>query len=498
MAMLPDIKTKRRDTLFAKYIRYFAVIEILSFVAFGCVICYFVSNIWENEQKQKLYDYAAGVSDVFSQYSSAGFDEDAVYNLNHAIAGVSAAANADVFVVDQTGKVVLCSDNEQGGAQTCPVHSKIKIPGEVYMGIKTDGGMATKSDLGGVYQADRLVAASVVENAARKDVFGIVFAVQPLESGLSPYVVRFLQIYVMAAIAIIVITWLITYFSTYSLTKPLRDIAKATRHYAEGDFSYRINCSEPGSVREFDELSATINSMADNLQQLEMSRSNFVANVSHELKTPMTTIGGFIDGILDGTIDNEHQKKYLAIVSSEVKRLSRLIASMLNISKMEAGELRINPVKFNLTQLILGIFISFEQKIKDKDIDVKGLDYLSTAYIEADQDMINQVFYNLIDNAVKFTDKDGEISVQMAVEEEYVSFLIRNTGKGIAAADIDHVFERFYKGDKSRSMDTKSAGLGLFIVKNIVELHHGEITVRNIGDKYTEFTVKLKIKLMDV
>lgn len=491
--VLTEKKLKRRDTLFAKFIRYFAFLEVMSFTVFGCIICYFVANSWESEQKQVLYDYAVNLAEACGEYSYRRTDETAD-NLRSTISIAASSANADIFIADKSGKIVFCSDSPKD-AVLCAKHADIKIPGEIYTGILADGGMATKSDLGGILSSDYLVAASVYRNTNNSDDYGAVIVTQSVNVGLSPYLVRFLQIYVMAAIVVIVVIWLITYVSTYTLTKPFQEILKATRHYSEGDFSYRIKSSESSSVKEFDELSAAINSMADNLQQLELSRSEFVANVSHELKTPLTTIGGFIDGILDGTIDAEHQQQYLTIVSNEVKRLSRLVISMLNMSKMEAGELRLNPTRFNVTQMILSIIMSFEQKIESKDIDVKGLDYLKTAYVEADRDMINQVFYNLIDNAVKFTDNGGEISIQMSDgNDDFFSFSIRNTGKGISAADIDHVFERFYKGDKSRSIDAKSTGLGLFIVKNIVELHGGEIFVRNIGDKYTEFTVKLKKK----
>ena len=273
-------------------------------------------------------------------------------------------------------------------------------------------------------------------------------------------------------------------------------MSEATKQYSKGDFSYRIQRNRRNTVREFDELSAAINSMADSLEKLENSRSEFVANVSHELKTPMTTIGGFIDGILDGTIDEKNRNHYLGIVSDEVKRLSRLVVSMLNMSKIEAGELRIKPEKFNLTGQIIGIFMSFEQKIDDKKINIRGLDSLSNIYIEADSDMISQVFYNLIDNAVKFTPENGDISAFMTTDDEYVTVTVRNTGKGIAPDDLEHVFERFYKGDKSRSLDAKSAGLGLFIVRNIVNLHGGEITADSVYGKYTQFTVKLKIRLI--
>ena len=189
--------------------------------------------------------------------------------------------------------------------------------------------------------------------------------------------------------------------------------------------------------------------------------------------------------------EKENQKYYLQIVSDEVKRLSRLVVSMLNMSKMEAGELRINPSRFNLTKQIVGIFIGFEQKINDKQINITGLDQLPSVNIEADPDMINQVFYNLIDNAVKFTQFGGEILISIIIQEYDVIVKIQNTGKVIADEDIDHVFERFYKSDKSRSLDAKSAGLGLFIVKSLVLLHDGDISVCNIDNKYTQFTVKL-------
>ncbi|MBQ8209859.1 MAG: HAMP domain-containing histidine kinase [Clostridia bacterium] len=496
--MSRSVKPKKRvrGSLFANYMAMFLSVEIVSLLAFGVILAYFVSNSQKDIQKTALYNYTEKVAESYMTMLDSA-DSTGAYsdNLCYTLSSMSAAADADMFIVDSTGKVIYCRHmiGSDGGVAEYPVciHRILKIPLEICIGIITDGMMATEGSLGGLYDENTFISACVVDE-------DIIFAVQPYENALRPVIYKFVQIYIMAAFVLILVSSLIIYIVTYNITRPLLDISEATKYYAKGDFSYKIKPYSRNTVKEFGELSEAINLMAESLESLEASRSNFVANVSHELKTPMTTIGGFVDGILDGTIERKDQSHYLKIVSGEVKRLSRLVVSMLNMSKIEAGELRIEPVKFNLTEQITGIFISFVQKIEEKDIDVVGLDYLRPTYIEADPDMLSQVFYNLIDNAVKFTNHGGEITVAMENRDNEVVVNIKNTGECINAEDIDHIFERFYKVDKSRSMDAKSAGLGLFIVKNIVGLHNGDISVKTVDDKYTQFTVTLKSKLIGI
>ena len=489
---------KKSRSLFSKYMALFLSVEIISIIAFGVVLSYYVTQSQKDVQKTTLFEYTDKIADVY--VSSVGSGNDYSDSLCYSLSNISQAAKADIYIVDAQGSVLYCQHmiDESGSIVQKPVclHSIIKIPREICIGIASDGVMATEGNLNGLYDDNTFIAASAVNLSA--DDYIIVLAVQTYETGIKNALKAFLQIYIMAAFVLIAVTGLIVYIITYNITKPLIDMSEATNRYAKGDFSYRIKQYDRNTVREFHELSTAMNSMADSLESLENSRSNFVANVSHELKTPMTTIGGFIDGILDGTIDAQRQNHYLKIVSEEVKRLSRLVVSMLNMTKIEAGELRIEPVKFNISELITGIFISFEQKIEAKEIDISGLDTLRSAIIEADPDMLNQVFYNLIDNAVKFTNPGGEIAVAMKNDGDNVTFIIKNSGECISEEDIDHIFERFYKVDKSRSMDAKSAGLGLFIVKNIVELHKGKISVCIVDGKYTQFTVELKNKIINI
>ena len=267
-------------------------------------------------------------------------------------------------------------------------------------------------------------------------------------------------------------------------------MSAAAKQFAIGDFSYRVRVH--GSD-ELAELGKAFNDMADSLDALESSRRSFVSNVSHELRTPMTSIGGFIDGILDGTIPAQKHEYYLNIVSGEIRRLSRLVVAMLNMSKIEAGELDLKPQRFDISEMIFRTMLGFEQLIDNKHIEVRGLDTLENNLVTADKDMINQVVYNLIDNAVKFTPEGGYIEVSSKSDIEKVIIKIRNSGKGIPSEELDKIFERFYKIDKSRSYDVKGAGMGLYIVKTIIELHGGQIVARSEPGEYAEFIFQLPL-----
>ena len=231
--------------------------------------------------------------------------------------------------------------------------------------------------------------------------------------------------------------------------------------------------------------------MADALDALEGSRRSFVSNVSHELKTPMTSIAGFIDGILDGTIPQSKQHYYLEIVSAEVRRLSRLVVSMLNMSKIESGDLEMKPSNYDISDQIIHILLTFEQKIENNNIEIRGLDNLNPTYIVADPDMIYQAIYNLFDNAVKFTNEGGYIEVSLIEKHTEIEVSIKNSGEGIQKEELSKVFERFYKVDKSRSLDSKGAGLGLYIVKLMIEMHGGRVFAKSDSTETAEFTFSL-------
>ncbi len=267
------------------------------------------------------------------------------------------------------------------------------------------------------------------------------------------------------------------------MVKPLREMADAARKFGQGDFTTRIQIS---SDDEIGQLAMAFNNMAKSLSNLEAMRRSFIANVSHELRTPMTSIAGFIDGILDGTISADRQNHYLRIVSDEVKRLSRLVRSMLNLSRIEAGELKVNTTTFNVLEVICETVFSFEQGINKKRLDIRGLDN-DKVMIEADPDLIHQVIYNLIENAVKFVNEGGYLEFSFNSDNRMTYIGIRNSGEGLSREEIPRIFDRFYKTDRSRGMDKNGVGLGLYLVRSIINLHGGDIIVKSAPGEYTEF-----------
>jgi signal transduction histidine kinase len=235
--------------------------------------------------------------------------------------------------------------------------------------------------------------------------------------------------------------------------------------------------------------------MADSLENLENMRNTFMANVSHDLRTPMTTISGFIDNILVGAIPPEEQPYYLGIIKEEVRRLSRLVSSLLDISRLQAGDRKFNISSFDICETARLILISFEQMIDEKKLDVDFECDEERIFVKADKDAIYQVLYNVCDNAVKFSSIGGKYKISITLAEENKQKKVRvsvyNEGEGIPEEDLPFVFERFYKADKSRGMDKKGVGLGMFISKTIIEAHGESIFVESKKDEFCQFTFTL-------
>jgi signal transduction histidine kinase len=320
----------------------------------------------------------------------------------------------------------------------------------------------------------------------------VIVATYPM-AALRPFGVDIIQIYLAASILTLAVALIVIYIMTAMLGKPLMDMSRATKKFAAGDFSYRVEVS---GNDELTVLSEAFNSMADSLASLEYVRRSFISNVSHELKTPMTTISGFVDGILDGTIPPERQSYYLEIVSDEVKRLSRLVVEMLNISKIEAGEMPFKTAPYNIAEQLFKVSISFEQLIEKKNIEIQLIN-IDSVTVEADSDLIHQVIYNLVDNAVKFTPEYGCIPMGLAAQNDVAVLRIRNSGAGISHEELPKIFERFYKVDRARSQNGTGAGLGLYIVKYIVEMHGGHISADSVEGQYTEFIFSIPLHKED-
>lgn len=404
-------------------------------------------------------------------------DETQFLNLLKTVSNVAAA---DIFVTDGDGAVLVCACKEWQESKKC-LHSSYIVPKNIIEKAKNkDELLISTIDM---YKFPHYVACRPINTNEPY----YVFSTSPL-SQVRQLMSTVSKIYFLLAIIPIVLMFFAIYAMTYRLTKPLKSMSEAAKAMAMGDFSKRIPVT---SDDEIGELAVSFNMMTNSLAQLEGMRRSFVGNVSHELKTPMTTIGGFIDGILDGTIPPERHQYYLSIVSKEVKRLSRLVEGMLSMSRLESGQDTLKLQTFDFSQLLCTIVIGQEQRIEQNNLQIIGLDSLKNINITADKDLIYQAVYNLVDNAIKFTDKNGKIQFSLADLNDSIVFKISNTGKGIPEKELPLVFERFYKGDKSRSDVKDSTGIGLYIVKTIVSSHKGNITVASKENQFTSFEITL-------
>ncbi|MBQ3023062.1 MAG: HAMP domain-containing protein [Clostridia bacterium] len=285
-----------------------------------------------------------------------------------------------------------------------------------------------------------------------------------------------------------VIAFVVAFILTRQIVKPVKRMRDAAKSIAAGNFEQRIPVK---SNDEIGELSRTFNSMTQSLSELENMRSSFISDVSHELRTPMTIISGFVEGILDGTVPEEDREKYLSTVLEEIKRLSRLVSELLEASRLEQGKVELKKESVDINRLLLETVFANEQRLGEKKINLDLKLDETTPIAFADKDSIKRVLINLIDNAIKFTPNGGDILLATLRKNKKVYVSIKNSGEGISSEDLRHIWERFYKTDKSRSGDKKGVGLGLHIVKTIISQHGGQIYAQSEEGKSTTFVFVL-------
>ena len=471
-----------KKTLFKKYLRITTAVILVSFLIISVTILIFETSYWKMEKRRNLENSAVRVAALASRNATS--PKPKVYvitNMENVAMLFAQSIESDIFITAPDGKALLTAYGGMGGEvdTSKPIDAAI-------MKKALNGHYSAEGTLGGIYQNSYYsigVPITVIDADGGTTVIGAVFASYNAET-FNEFRWTVVKVLLYALVAAFVISFAVVWLFTYKLVKPLRNMASAAHSFGEGNFSVRVPVT---SSDEIGQLAVAFNSMADSLASSETSSRSFIANVSHELKTPMTTIAGFIDGILDGTIPPEKEKHYLTIVSQEVKRLSRLVRTMLDLSRIDSGALKLRPTHFDMMNTILVALLSFEQKIEEKKIEVQGIENTESLYVEGDPDMLHQVVYNLIDNAVKFTNEGGYLRISVIQANGRTTVGIENSGPGIAPDELPMVFERFYKTDKSRSRDKNGMGLGLYIVRTIIRLHGGEITVVSEQDKFTRF-----------
>lgn len=481
-------KSLREGSLFRHYFTTTVAIVLAAMILFGSAMIILTASQWWNDKTDALTRNANVIVHRLQRmdFSNRFEDDPELEAFIDIMMTVTATTTSDFFLTDMDGGVLICGDAGRiKHTEDCEVHGDFHVT-KNYLDRARDGGFAdyVNDDVFG--RGKFVVAVPVIVNEKAE---GILFAVEDVFVGLVPHVISILQTSFYFFIAALIVTFISTFIFTRNVTRPLDEMQEVTKHFAKGEFDHRAK--EDYSQAYLNEFSAALNQMANDLALEEDAQRSFIANVSHELKTPMTTIGGFIDGILDGTIPADRERDYLTVVSKEVRRLSRMVVSMLNLSKIESGEVSLSPEDYDVVAQLFETLLPFERIIEEKRISIAGFENLSGVMIHADRDLLQQVIYNLVDNAVKFTPEDGTITffAERTAQETVVS--IRNTGTGVSQEELSRIFERFYKVDKSRSFDVKGVGLGLYIVKTIIKMHGGEIHASGKEGDYIEFSFRI-------
>ena len=470
-----SLKIKKRClTIYWQNFMLTASVVMLTLALLGSAFFALTYSYAVDERSEQMQSKATIVSHMVSSYIESG----SLTGLRELANFASNVTDAQFLICNTDGDLLLTTDPTLA-------NRVLTMPQEVIDGAMSGDTYTTRTTLGGIYEETHFVVGVPIESNGA--LVGFVLAVTGARA-LTTMWRTFIGLFFMTAVTVLLLSFVVSAWVSMRQSRPIHEMAEATRRFADGNFDVRMHNYE--GVTEISELTEAFNSMADSLQETERQRREFIANVSHELKTPMTTIAGYTDGILDGTIPPERERQYLQIISDESRRLSRLVRRMLDISQIQSKEMK--KEEFDLCESMRLALLSMEQKINERGLDVDADIPEDSVMVLGDNDLITQVIYNLLENATKFATPGSKLYLGLSTGAETAVVTVRNHGSTIPPEEIPLLFERFHKSDKSRSADKDGYGLGLYVVKTILAQHKEKITVTSEnGLTSFSFTVHL-------
>lgn len=479
-------------SLFARMLITISLVLTVSFLILSVILANFVNEYETDVRTADLDRTAVAAGDLLvdglelSRYGSlsALLSTSPVRYRTYFRVYLSNTEETVLLLCDPDGQCLLF---ERGNTEAEDLTGRT-VTGELLSAAQAGGGFSGMIELfsGEGY---RLTAAKPLLGP-REECLGYVLAVStaPPFGGMTQTLIRTVLV---TSLWIILGALVVVYLFCERVAGPLREMSTVTKRFAKGQFDRRVTVY--GSD-ELATLGTAFNQMADSLEQLETMRNSFISNVSHDLRTPMTTILGFIEGITSGAIPEEKHEYYLGIIAAEVRRLSRLVTELLDLSRLQSGTRKFNLTVFDICEMARLILISNEQRIDERGLEVSFEAAADNILVRGDKDAIHQVLYNLCDNAIKFSRQGGALRISIAqAGRRKVAVTVYNEGEGVAEADVPFIFDRFYKSDKSRSQDKTGAGLGLYISKTIMEAHGEGLTLKSVEGQSCAFTFTLPI-----
>lgn len=465
---------------------------LISFALLGTAFIGLSYQYTIRETRDSMERNADYVADFTAKVRAEGIDvRDMAYQLY--VANVAHIANAFVLVTEADGELVLCSD----GATIQSGLGGNYLPQSIVSQLQKEGGYSGMTTLGGLFPEKRFVAGTPITvktvnlatGQTEQTMIGVAY-VAAETSDITELWQAFISIFFFTAVVVLCVAFITSSITSLRLTNPLKEIAETARKFGHGEYEVRVQGYEKRKD-EVGELAEAFNAMADSIAKSEARRSEFVANISHELKTPMTTIAGFSDGILDGTIPPDKERAALQTISSETRRLSRLVRRMLDLPPPVGGECH----RPGAVRRVRGHAAGAGEPGEQDQCPPSGRGHPAPRRPRAgvgDPDAITQVCYNLLDNAIKFSAEGSTMGLSITAKGGKAHVAVRNHGDTIPPDELAMIFDRFHKSDKSRSVDREGVGLGLYIVKTILNNHKENISVTS-QDGVTEFVFTLTL-----
>ena len=459
-----------------------ALLVLSCFVVIGTAFFFLGKSYLVSTTKDSM---SASADEVVRAASAVSREQSlSSWSLRMTISPIANSTSCHIFICDQDGLVLSCSDL----VPYCE-HIGKQLDQTVVNTLHVEKGLNRMSTLAGFYNEQRLVVAKPIDTDG--DVIGYVFVSSDNADILGAWQ-TFIGVVLAVLIAVMFIALLMSLLFSKKMAEPLDQLTVASRKFALGDFSVRVENVDHRDD-EIGTLLDSFNNMADSLERSDRKRQELIANISHELRTPMTTIAGFADGIIDGTIPREQEDKYLHKIADETRRLARLVRNMLDLSQAETKAVdKSKRIKFDLSELLLQTLLSFESRAKVKNLDVDPQLPEDPIIVFAERDSITQVLYNLTDNAVKFAHEGSTITIRLYKRDGKAYVSVKDRGETIPQDDLPFIFDRFHKSDRSRSLDKDGVGLGLYLVKRIINSHDEDIVVTS-RDGVTEFVFTLPL-----
>ncbi len=476
---------------FFKYLITFSVIIFISFLMLSSIITSMVRVHVNADKLQKLEMSSGVVADYFVEKKVESLENSITHgdaeNITTLIPLVNLDYNFNIVVTDKEGRVLLCT--MEGESEQTPNFEDVVIKRSLFEEKENSEGekyLVYEGVIEGLTdERSMFYAKEIVTKNERRG-----YAISVVSTEREDRLITIVRSTVMnCSIWIMLAAVIASYIITERISHPLKNMTGAAKRFAKGDFSERLTVQGSDEVAD---LANALNYMAESLENLEGMRNSFLASVSHDLRTPMTTISGFIDGITSGAIPEEQHEHYLGVISKEVHRLSRLVGQLLDISRLESGDRKFNMENFDIAEVARLIIISFEKELEGKKLDVEFDVEEDNIPVVADKDAIYQVLYNLCHNAIKFSRESGRFIIKISrIQGKKIKVSVYDDGQVIPHEEASHVFDRFYKSDKSRGLDKEGVGLGLYICKTVIDAHGEQIFLEPHADG-CEFWFTLK------